>query len=194
MHDNHNQPATHPAARGSRNGSSGRPELVTGSIPVSRTDGPLTSEAIFGAALRLACALRVLPESAGLDVCSPNHRCHVAPTRYRAGRAWYRKCEGHFTYHLCSGRRWAARQRVQLASRAKNACGRNGYEGSPGVVARRNSDPPAGWSKTLRRNVCDCDLDFLRDSNYPRGVCIDIPTGWVGSTTAVTPNADELKL
>ena len=30
------------------------------------------SEAIFEAALRRACALRVLPESAGLDVCSPS--------------------------------------------------------------------------------------------------------------------------
>jgi hypothetical protein len=37
---------------------------------VSRTNGPRTSVAIFAAALRSACALRVLPESAGLDVCS----------------------------------------------------------------------------------------------------------------------------
>jgi hypothetical protein len=46
-------------------------QAVTDSIPVPRTNGPRTSVAIFEAALRRACALRVLPESAGLDVCSP---------------------------------------------------------------------------------------------------------------------------
>ena len=45
--------------------------MQTGSIPVPRTNGPRTSGAIFEAALRRACALRVLLESAGLDVCSP---------------------------------------------------------------------------------------------------------------------------
>ena len=35
------------------------------SIPVSRTNGRRTLGAIFEAALRRACALRVLPESAG---------------------------------------------------------------------------------------------------------------------------------
>jgi hypothetical protein len=48
-----------------------RLQSLTGSIPVPRTNGPRTSVAIFEAALRRACALRVLPESAGLDVCSP---------------------------------------------------------------------------------------------------------------------------
>ena len=46
-------------------------EEVTGSIPVSRTGGLRTSTTYFEAALREACALRVLPESAGLGVCSP---------------------------------------------------------------------------------------------------------------------------
>jgi hypothetical protein len=44
----------------------GRLRSLTGSIPVPRTNGPRTSRAIFEAALRRACALRVLPESAGL--------------------------------------------------------------------------------------------------------------------------------
>jgi hypothetical protein len=46
-------------------------QAVTDSIPVPRTNGPRTSRAIFEATPRRACALRVLPESAGLEVCSP---------------------------------------------------------------------------------------------------------------------------
>jgi hypothetical protein len=45
--------------------------VLAGSIPVPRTNSPRTSVAIYDAAMLRACALRVLPESAGLDVCFP---------------------------------------------------------------------------------------------------------------------------